>query len=111
MGGIVVGFYWTLKLWVIRDPYMYSTQACFVEQTVKTSNELSRLLPVIVRKERRYLSRKLTNMGVMGKQYSWDPAKLVRKHKQTRFNEICRESFGSGSSQAHNNWRELLVIC
>lgn len=49
---------------------MYSTQACFVEQTVKTSNELSRLLPVIVRKEQCYLSRKLTNMGVMGKQYS-----------------------------------------
>lgn len=111
MGGIVVGFYWALKLWVIRDPCMYSTQACFVEQTVKTSNELSRLLPVIVRKERHYLSRKLTNMGVMGKQYSWDPTKLVRKHKQTHFNEICRESFGPVSSQANNNWKELLVIC
>lgn len=26
---------------------MYRPQACFAEQTVKTSNELSRLLPVI----------------------------------------------------------------
>lgn len=37
---------------------------------MKTSNELSRLLPDIVREEQQYLSKNLANMGIRGKQYS-----------------------------------------